>query len=550
MQVLEKTGSAISIDDWKRLRADAIDSGLGSIIKTDHNEIPDVLLKYQSKLLQSTALYSVTVVEKSRRTGATWALGADAVLTAAAQKKAGGMDVLYLGYNLDMTREFIDVCAMWARSFERAAMEVDEFFWADTDKNGEPTTILAFRIRFASGFEIVALTSKPRSLRGRQGYVIIDEAAFHDDLDEVLKAAIALLIWGGKICVISTHDGEDNSFNQLINETRAGKNNYGLVRFDFDDALKDGLYKRVCLVTGKTWSLEAEAEWRNDIITAYGDGADEELFCIPSKGSGVFLPGALIRTAQRDDIPVFRWEVPDSFVHLSDSQRERDTLEWCEEHLKPELEKLTDHNRHAMGADFGRVHDLTVFWPLVIEHNLNKRTPFVVELRNMPFKQQEQIGKYIANRLPRLSGLAPDGTGLGAATSEAFLQAYGEAIVSVVMLSQKWYREQMPKVKSAFEDREFLIPKDDDIYNDFRLFRTVNGIAQIPSDKRTLEVAKKDRKRHGDGGVAAALALFAAELEGHEYGYTPISELHDIHDDDYSDHGHPNSFGFGKGGVW
>ena len=42
--------------------------------------------------------------------------------------------------------------------------------------------INAFRIKFASGFEIMALSSAPRGLRGKQGVVIIDEAAFVDQL--------------------------------------------------------------------------------------------------------------------------------------------------------------------------------------------------------------------------------------------------------------------------------------------------------------------------------------------------------------------------------
>ena len=122
-------------------------------------------------------------------------------------------------------------------------------------------------MKFASGFEIVALASRPRSLRGRQGFVIIDEAAFHDDLKELMKAALALLIWGGKVLVISTHNGEDNYYNTLVKEARSGDKGYGYVRFDFDDALKDGLYQRVCLRTGETWSIEAEAAWRAGMVT-------------------------------------------------------------------------------------------------------------------------------------------------------------------------------------------------------------------------------------------------------------------------------------------
>ncbi|WP_237172075.1 hypothetical protein [Pandoraea norimbergensis] len=62
----------------------------------------------------------------------------------------------------------------------------------------------------------MALTSRPSNLRGRQGTIVIDEAAFHDQLSELLKAALAMLIWGGRVRVISTHNGTDNAFNELV----------------------------------------------------------------------------------------------------------------------------------------------------------------------------------------------------------------------------------------------------------------------------------------------------------------------------------------------
>jgi phage FluMu gp28-like protein len=195
-----------------------------------------------------------------------------------------------------MAREFIDVCGMWAKAFMPACTEVSEFLFLDQDEAGADKHIKAFRIAFASGYEIVALSSRPRSLRGRQGYVILDEFAFHEDPPGLLKAAMALLIWGGKILVISTHNGVDNPFNELINDIRAGKKGDGatVVRTTFDDALEDGLYERVCLVRGLEWSAEGEAKWRAGIRQFYGADAAEELDCVPAQGSGVYLTRALI----------------------------------------------------------------------------------------------------------------------------------------------------------------------------------------------------------------------------------------------------------------
>lgn len=154
-------------------------------------EVPsDILLPYQKEAITESHRHQLFVSEKSRRTGLTYAFAPDSVLTAAA--RTGGEDIYYIAYNLDMTREFIGYCAEFAKAFDELASAPSEFLFDDGSEKG----VKAFRIDFPSGHAIVALSSKPRSLRGKQGRVIIDEAAFHDSLDELLKAAIALHMWG------------------------------------------------------------------------------------------------------------------------------------------------------------------------------------------------------------------------------------------------------------------------------------------------------------------------------------------------------------------
>ena len=148
--------------EWADIRRKGL--GVGAELAMAAGRVEDILLGYQKRLLASTALHQVTLCEKSRRIGATWGVAADAVLTSAAAKPAGGMDTFYIGYNLDMAREFIDVCGMWARSFNEAAMAVEEFLFDDGEAD---KSIQAFRIRFASGFEIVALSSRARAAAQR-----------------------------------------------------------------------------------------------------------------------------------------------------------------------------------------------------------------------------------------------------------------------------------------------------------------------------------------------------------------------------------------------
>ncbi len=478
--------------------------------------LPDVFLPYQQRLMSGTAVFQVLVVEKSRRTGYSWSAAAIAVLTAAAEGVAGGMDVFYMGYNLEMAREFIDYCAEWARSFAVAASDVDEQLFED--KDNPEKSIRAFRVKFASGFKVLALPSAPRALRGMQGLVIIDEAAFHDELEELLKSAFALLIWGGKILVISTHNGEANPFNVLVQDIRAGRRPYALQRLTFDEALAEGLYQRICLTTGKEWSIEAEAAWRTEIIGFYGDGADEELFVVPSASSGSFLSGALIEARMVADIPVVRWNCAAGFGEWAEHLRKAEAAHWIETELAPVVRGFEKEGRYAIGLDFARKGDLTVIWVFAVGRDLVRRTVLVIELRDCPFRQQEQVFFWLGDALVNFTA-ALDATGNGMYLAEVAMQRFGARIIQV-MLSEGWYREQMPPWKAAFEDAMLTLPRDRDILSDHRAVGLVRGVAKVV--ERSGDAGKK---RHGDSAIASALAWFASRAEREIYEYEPVRTI-------------------------
>ena len=235
---------------------------------------PSALLPYQQRWCADNS--PVKLCEKSRRIGLSWGEAADTALLAAS---SGGMDAWYIGYNKDMALEFIRDCANWAKFYGLAAGEIEEteeVFVEGDDKK----SVLAFVIRFASGWRVTALSSRPSNLRGKQGRVIIDEAAFHEQLGELLKAAMALLMWGGQVHIISTHDGVDNPFNELITDIRAGKKPYSIHRITFDEAVSDGLYRRICLRLGKEWAKEGEEAWCKEIRDFYTLSAFAPARCV------------------------------------------------------------------------------------------------------------------------------------------------------------------------------------------------------------------------------------------------------------------------------
>jgi len=472
---------------------------------TAASAVPAALMAYQQRWVADDS--PLKVIEKSRRTGLTWGEAADDVLSAAAARSAGGQNVYYIAYNQDMTIEYIQACAMWARVFNYAAGEIEEGFWDGDDEADK--NIKTFTIRFpASGFRIVALSSRPSNLRGRQGIIVIDEAAFHDKLGELLKAALAMLIWGGKVRVISTHNGTDNAFNELVTDIRAGKRKGTVHRVTFQEAVADGLYRRVCLRLGKDWTAEDEAAWMAGVYAFYGDGAAEELDCIPANSGGAWLSRALIESRMSADTPVLRWECKPGFEVLADHIRAADCRDWLEAQMAPLLQTLPAEAISFDGEDFGRTGDLSVHVPLIQHQNLVRRVPFAVELRNVPFRQQEQVCFYLLDRLPRFMGGAFDARGNGQFLAEVAMQRYGASRIEQVMLSEGWYREHMPPVKAALEDGTLdSLPKDADILADLRAVQVVRGVPRVPDIRSTGE---DQGKRHGDAAVAVALAYYAS----------------------------------------
>lgn len=465
-----------------------------------------VLLPYQKSWLLDKSL--VKVWEKSRRIGASYVEALNCVLVSMLSKSAGGMNCYYLSYSKEMTQQFINDCAFWAHILGIACSDMEEVVVKDEDKD-----IMVYRIRFDSGFEIWGLPSVPRSLRSKQGHVVIDEAAFVDDLGELLKAAMALLMWGGSVSILSTHNGDDNPFNVLIQQVHSGDKDYSLHHTTIKDALADGLYKRICEVKDKGWSEEKEERWLAQLEKDYGDAADEELYCVPTRSGERYFPAALVSSVAVKDKPVFRFSADDSFTFEKAEKREKEIRTWFKE-IKPIL--LATDLPVCAGEDFARSGDITVLHFDTELPDDTTDTLCEIELRNVPFEQQKQFIQLCFDTLKNFDGAAFDSRGNGQMIAELAAQEYPGSVFQV-MLTRQWYAENMPRVKTAFEDNATNIPDDIFIKDDYKVVSLVQGVPLI-----TDRTGNKRAKRHGDHCIAKAMSLFAHnELEG--AGYQPMT---------------------------
>lgn len=456
------------------------------------------LLPYQIAWIDDNT--KIKVIEKSRRIGISWADAADSVITAA---RNDGQDIWYIGYNKDMAEEYILDCVEWADRIGAFAEQEGQSVIKDPDGD-----IMIYRLRLASGHRITALSSKPSNLRGKQGYVKIDEASFHGDLPGLIKAALALVIWGGKVSIISTHNGSDSKFNELVSDIRSGALPYSLHRVTFSEAIEAGLCAKTCAAAGVEYSAEYEQEWVSEVRLAYGHDASEELDVIPAQGGGTPFPRAMVEQCMDALLPVVRLQRAKEFSMLSPLAREVDIADWCSDQLDSILSTLNKNRRSFIGVDFARSGDLSVFWLLQECDSPPPRviSPMIVELANIPHEQQRQVLWHIADRMPRLSHLAMDSGGNGSYLAEVTAQRYG-AKVSQIMLSEAWYRDNMPSYQAAYQDRQLSIPFSMDIIDDHRALKIINGAMKLPK-------STGQKGRHGDSAIAGALAWYASRQSG------------------------------------
>lgn len=468
---------------------------------------------------------------KSRRIGITWATAYEAVEVAASRADSGGMDVWYMANALDDARVFIDDCAWWVERLgpiisELSASGVTEELVAD-----EKNDILAFTIRFSSGFQIHALTSKPRRLRGKDGYAILDEAAFHDNLGEWIKAAAAFTMWGGRVAIISTYNGVENDFYQLVEDVRSGAQSGSLHEIDIYTAVQQGLYRRIARARlRRPWTAEGEREWLDNLRRLYRDNFAEECECIPSKSGGTYIPLHLIHNAMRlkpHECPVVEfkpsinldrstWKAG-SWDDVPVERRTKDMRRWLDAHVLPLLKSLSDVELYG-GVDFGRTANLTVVTLFELRRDMTRRARLVLELDNVPFAQQDQALDYIWDRLSGIRKVCLDATGIGKPPAEHARDKLGSRAVTVT-LNVGWYATHWPALKQRFEDGAIELPAYEPLLADIRSLRRVGGKVEIVGEKGK----KSSQQRHGDGAVSLVLAEAAVGTKAEAANTSPVA---------------------------
>lgn len=429
-----------------------------------------VLLPWQEAWCRDDAELRLWV--KSRRVGATYAEANGAVFGRLAGRRKN--DYWFSSADESAAAECADYWAFWARKADAVA---DRF----TEEIEDPESRrygTAFCIRLPTGQKLTAMSSNPRRFRSKGGDVTLDEYAYHDQPQRMYEAAEPCTTWGGRLSVLSTHNGEGSEFHKfqqmaerlLRGEGRAGDMPWSMHRITLPEAVERGLVERINETQGTSFTREGFLQQRRARCRSE-DHWRQEYLAIPATDSTAWLP--------------------------------YDLIESCESELAG-IPALAGDGQRYVGMDVGETTDLTVIWTLERVGDV-LWTREVVVLTDEPLRVKEEA---LVRRIrhPRCVRGCIDATGVGAQIAQAAAATgKGEAVKFTVAVKD----ELASPLRGLFEDKRVRVPASQEIREDLHSIRMERTAAGHPRFD-----AARTGAGHADRFWALALANHAAAQVG------------------------------------
>jgi phage FluMu gp28-like protein len=381
-------------------------------------------LPYQIEWLENTS--KIKIWEKSRRIGATYIQAFEDVMDCVRKRVP---KVWFSSADMTAAEEYIQYCEKWAKVVNAVASRTaDEII--DENKG-----IKKFTLEFSNGTEIHALSSNPKGFRSKGGKVVLDEFAFHEDADEMWRAAFPVATWGFPIVILSTHNGKNCKFYKFLEQIQAGKLDWYHQKTDIYTAVEQGLADKILgrPLTKKereAWIQEQRDLCNDDIAWA------QEYETYPADEATAFLTYDLIKEVERNNI-------------LTDlSEVEGDLF---------------------LGMDVARKRHLTIIW-IIEKIGLQKITRKIEALQDMRFRDQKEL-LYLYLNHPKLRRACIDDGGLGMQLAEDAQIDFGKFKVEPVRFTQTVKEDLAYQLRNSIEDIGFIIPPDPKIRDDFHSVR-------------------------------------------------------------------------------
>ncbi|GEM44818.1 terminase large subunit domain-containing protein [Deinococcus cellulosilyticus] len=435
-------------------------------------------LPYQQDWLKDTS--RLKIAEKSRRVGWTYVQAYEDVRDAA---KDGGMDVYFSSADISAAREYIRYVEMWSRVLHIAAESLGEIVFDSEDD------IKALCVEYSNGHRIYALSSNPKGFRSKGGKVVLDEFAFHEQPDEMWKAASPAILWGYPIRVFSSHNGKDSRFYRMVEEAREGKGGWSLHTCTIQRAIDDGLVEKVKKLD-RPATEEEKAQFLQECQDIAGDPEtfEQEFMCNPLDGKTSWITYSMIQLCEDKTLPLPIVIKGEDIHHIP-------------------LDEYTPYlnippGTYFLGQDVGRKKDLTVYW-LFEKIGNTYFTRYIIELHTVKYRYQF---KWLSFLLPHVFRACLDAGGIGSQLAEDAQEDFGTFKVEAVTFNNTIKEDMAITTLRSFQDLSIRLPSSEVVRRDITKIKkttTTSGNARFEGER--------DKDGHADRFWAMALGLRAAK---------------------------------------
>ncbi len=407
-----------------------------------------ILLPYQKEIYEGIEKHKYSVILAARQTGKSFIVSLWAFFRAL---ELPNHTILVISPSERQSKNLIDKVKMHIQAVRNIKYEILD----DTKLN-------SLEIRFPNNSKIVALPSKPETVRGFSGDVIMDEAAFFEQGMEVYKAVFPTITRKEhyKLIAISTPKGKTDLFYYLWTIAEENNDLWFKYKLNIYDAVKKGLDVDIEKLRQ---GIKDEDAWKSEYLCEFID----EL--------GSILPYELIQSCEEENI------------------------------LVNDLRKL---DNIYVGVDIGRKKDLTVITAVEkVGSVLFVRK--IEELKNMPYHKQLDIISHFCQMARKV---AIDETGLGNMLAEELERRFPSKVIKV-NFSAKTKEELASRLKTKFQDRNIRIPIDKNLRED------LHSVKKSLTPAGNIKIEGSTADSHADRFWSLALAVHAADFKRFDWGF-------------------------------
>jgi len=208
----------------------AIENFLETFDKTQEGFVKFMLFPRQKEIIDSYEEHRFNIVAKPRQAGVSTTTAAYLAIKSAFCSKKNPEKILILANKQVMAQEFLSKVKDFLE-------QVPRWVWGDEyygTKEKEKKSIFIVdskgHLKLPNKCEIKAVATSKDALRGfTPTYLIMDEAAFIDNGEEVFNAALTALGTGGHAMLVSTPNGMDALYYATYEGAKAKDNDFNII---------------------------------------------------------------------------------------------------------------------------------------------------------------------------------------------------------------------------------------------------------------------------------------------------------------------------------